>query len=95
VEISHRALRVRRRLKDRPLVILEHTQPRVQVARVIRPRLEFRHDAEIGAQEAASELGDKFFASPFGAILVIAGEIASNPVCWRRPVGGLLIFTQN
>ena len=58
MEISHRALRVRRRLEDCPLVILEHTQPRVKVAGVIGSGLELRHDAEIGAQEAAPELGD-------------------------------------
>ena len=54
-------------LKDRPLVILEYPQPRVQVAGVIRPRLELGHDAEIGAQEAAPELGNEFFAGTFGA----------------------------
>ena len=86
MEISHGALRVRRRLEDCPLVILEYTQPRVQVAGVIRPGFEFRHDAEIGAQEAAPDLGNEFFAGAFGAILMITREIASDAVRWRRPV---------
>ncbi len=86
MKISHRALRVGRRLEDRPPVALEHTQPLLEVARVIGPRLELRHDAEIGAQEAASELGNEFLARTFGAILVIAGKIASDAVRRRRPV---------
>ena len=72
VQVCHRALRVGRRLKDRPLVVFEHTQLRVKVACVIGSGLEFRHDAEIGAQEAAPELGNEFFAGTFGTILVIA-----------------------
>jgi hypothetical protein len=53
---------------------------------MIGPRLQLRHDTEIGAQEAAAELGDQLFAGAFGLILGIAGEIPTDPVLWRRPM---------
>lgn len=57
MQVGDRALRVRRRLKDRPLLIGKHFQPRRQVRRMIRPRLQLRDDSQIGAQEAAAEFG--------------------------------------
>lgn len=75
-----------RRLKDRPLVVLEDLEPGVEVAGVIRPGFQLGHYTKIGAQKATSEFGNEFFASAVGAILVITRKIASDPVRRRRPV---------
>jgi hypothetical protein len=40
---------------------------------MVGPGLELRHDAEIGAEEAAPELGDQLFARAFAAILGCSG----------------------
>jgi hypothetical protein len=39
---------------------------------MIRPRLEFRRDTEIGAEKAAPELGNEFFARALRPVLRIA-----------------------
>lgn len=51
-------LRVSSGREDRPLVVGEHLQPGIEIARMIRTRLELRHDTEIGGEKAAPELGD-------------------------------------
>lgn len=53
---------------------------------MIRPRLELRHDTEIGAEEATAELGNEFFARAFRSILRIPGQISSDAMFRRRPV---------
>jgi len=58
MQIGDSALRVGGGGEDRLSVVPKHCKPGLHVAGVIRARLELRHDAEIGAQEAASELGD-------------------------------------
>ncbi len=52
--------------------------------------LEFWRDAEIGAEEAAPELGDQLFACPLRAILGVAAEIASDPSSIGSPVYGFV-----
>lgn len=71
MQIGHRALCMGRRLKNRPLVTLEDIEPGLKVAGVIRPGLELRRDAEIGAEKTASEFGHELFACTFGAVLVV------------------------
>ena len=86
MKIGHGALRMRCRLKNRPLVVLKYTQPGLKVAGVVGPRFEFRNDAEIGAQKAAPEFGDEFLSGSFAAVFVIARKIATHAMRWRRPV---------
>ena len=81
---------MRRRLEDRPLVVGQHLQPRLQIGRMIRPRLELRRDAEIGAEEATAELGDQFFARAFGPVLRVAERSRPTRCSARRPVRRLM-----
>lgn len=53
---------------------------------MIGPRLEFGNDAEIGAEEAASQLGNEFFAGALGLVPGVAAQIPANPLGPRRPV---------
>jgi len=53
---------------------------------VIGTWLELRRDAEIGAQEATAELGDKFFARPFRPVLCIARQVTADAMLRRGPV---------
>lgn len=82
----NRALRMGSGREDRPLVVGKDFEPRGQVARMIGSGLEFWRDTKIGAEEAAPKLGDQFLACPFGAILGVAAEIASDPSRIRSPV---------
>ncbi|ANV23755.1 hypothetical protein BA939_07245 [Rhizobium sp. S41] len=72
-----------RRLKNRPLVVGQNGQPRLQVRSVIRTRLELRCDAEVRAEEAAAKF-DQFLESVFpgaegaGEIPVQTGRMASG-----------------
>src|ERR1700742_89770 len=49
VQEADSALSMRRRLENCPLVAGQHRQPGLQVGGVIRPRLQLRCDAQIGA----------------------------------------------
>lgn len=82
MQIGDGTLCMRCCLEDRAFVILEHAQPRLKVACVIGTRVEFRHDAKIGAQETASEFGDEFLACALGSILVISRQIAPDTMLW-------------
>ena len=53
---------------------------------MIQPRLEFRNDAEIGANERGSHFCDKFFLRSVTAILRVAAEIAADATRIRRPM---------
>ena len=81
-----RALRVRRRLEDGPVVVGENLDPGVDIARMVGARLQFGRDAEIGAEETTAEFGDEFFARALGLVFVIAAEIAVEPMRRRRPM---------
>ena len=76
--------------EDRPLVIGEDFEPRRQVSGMVGPGLEFRRDAEIGAEEAAPEFGDQLLARPLVAILGIAAEIAVDAVRPSGPMRGFV-----
>jgi hypothetical protein len=54
--IIRRALRMRRRAEDRPLVVFQHLQPRSDIGGVVLP--DFRGQIEIGAEEGAAKFGD-------------------------------------
>ena len=84
--IVDRTLRMSRSGKDEALLVLENFEPARQIARVIRPRLQFRDDAEVGRQKAATQIGDQLFVRSEGAILVIAGEIAIKPLFRADPM---------
>ena len=60
--------------------------PRRQVARVVLARFEFRRDAEVGAEEATPEFGNKLFARALGLVFGVAVEIAVEAMRSRRPV---------
>ena len=79
-------LSMRRRLEYRPLVVRENLEPRCDITRVILARLEFRRDAEVGAEEAASEFGNQFFARTLGLVFGVAAEVAVEALRSRRPV---------
>jgi len=51
---THRALSMRRRLEDGPLVVGKDRQPGLQVGRMIGSWLKLRRNAEIGAKEATA-----------------------------------------
>ena len=53
---------------------------------MILTRLEFRSDAEVGAEEAASEFGNQFFARTLGLVFGVAAEVAVEALRRRRPV---------
>ncbi|MDT4857946.1 hypothetical protein FQZ97_923910 [compost metagenome] len=53
---------------------------------MIRPRIELRRNAEIGAEEAAAKLGNEFLAGTFASIPGIAGKITADTAGRRRPV---------
>ena len=57
MQVGYRALRMSSRLEDRPLVVGQHLQPGLKIGGMIGPRLVFRCDAEIGAQEATAQFG--------------------------------------
>ena len=63
------------------------SQPRLYIAGVIVSRFEFRREAEVGAEEAASEFGDQFLAGPFGLVFGVATEVAIETLRRRSPVG--------
>ena len=50
------------------------------------PRFQFRHDAEIGAQETTSKLRDQFLACAVASVLVIVRQIPPHAMLRRRPV---------
>ncbi|MBP2236418.1 hypothetical protein J2Z31_002932 [Sinorhizobium kostiense] len=58
MKIGNGTLGMRRGVEDRPFVSGQDGEPGLKVGRVIRPRLEFRRDAEISAEEAAAKLGN-------------------------------------
>jgi len=80
-------LSMRRRLEYRPFVVREDLEPRCDITRVIFTRLEFRRDAEVGAEETASEFGNQFFARALGLVFGVAAEVAVEALGSRRPVG--------
>ncbi|GAA4158970.1 hypothetical protein GCM10023069_01480 [Shinella granuli] len=48
---------------------------------MIRPRLELRCDAEIGAEEAATELGNEFFAGAIRPVLrIVSIGVVTGPL---------------
>ena len=55
VQIGDSALRMCGGLEDRALIIYENAKPGIEVGGVVRPRLELRRDAEVGAEEAAPQ----------------------------------------
>lgn len=79
MEIVGGALRTSGRLKNRPLVLAQHIQPAIDIARAVGPRLEFRDDTQIGAEEGAAEFGSELFAGTLGTISVIPGQVAVKP----------------
>jgi hypothetical protein len=80
VQICNGALRMRGRLKNRPPVGAEYAQPGLKVRSMVRPRLEFGRDAEIGTKEAASELGDQLFPRSLGLVFVVTTEVSVQTV---------------
>lgn len=58
MQIGDRALCLGGGLKDEAVVVLQHRKPRCQIASMIRARLQFGHDAEVGRQKHRPELGD-------------------------------------
>lgn len=90
MQIGDGALRMCRRLENRPAVAVEELQPRGHVACVIRPRLQLGHDAEICAKETGANVGTQFFSGALGAILVIAAEIPVQPVACAGPMRYLM-----
>ena len=84
---GHGALRMRGRREDRPLVLGQHLEPGIEIAGMIRPRLELRCDAEIGTEEAASQLGDEFLAGALAPVLAVAAEIAVQAMLCPDPMG--------
>ena len=79
-------LRMRCGLEYRSLVAGENRYPRRQVARVVLARLEFRRDAEVGAEEAAPEFGNQFLTRTLGLVFGVAAEVAIEPAWPSRPV---------
>ena len=57
---------------------------------MIRPRLQFRDDPEIGAEETCPYVGTKLFARAIRAILMVAAEISVQPMACADPVGDLV-----
>ena len=57
---------------------------------MICARLELRHDAEVRAEEACAEFGDKFFPGALAAVLRISAEVAIDTMRGRRPVHALV-----
>ena len=57
---------------------------------MIRPRLKFRRDPEIRAEEATPEFGNQLFARAFAPILAVTAEIAINAVGGSGPMHGLM-----
>ena len=86
MEIGDGPLRMRGGLENCTAVTFKQLQPRSHIACVIGSRLQFRHDAKIGAKETGSDVCTKLFARAIGAILVIAAEIAIQPVGCADPV---------
>ena len=80
-------MRMRGGREDEPLLVGEHLEPGLEVTGVVRPRLELRHDAEVRAEVHRPQFGDQFLAAAFAPILVVAAEIAVDPVGRSRPVG--------
>lgn len=87
MKIGSGALRMRRSLENRPLVVGEHGEPGLKVRGVIRPGLQFRRYPQIGAEEAAPKLGDQLFASALAAILRITTEVTTDAMLGRGPMG--------
>jgi hypothetical protein len=86
MQIGDSPLGMGRRREDCPSIIAEHLQPGLKVGSMIPTGLQFRHDAEIRAEEAAPKLGDQFLACPLAPILGIAAEIPVDPMGRRSPV---------
>ena len=61
-------------------------EPRCDIASLILTRLEFRRDAEVGAEEAASEFRNQFFERTLGLVFDVAAEVAVEAMRSRRPV---------
>lgn len=86
VKIANGTLSMRRGLEDGSLVARKNGEPGLKVRRMIRPRLELRRNAEIGAEEAAAKLGDEFLAGALASISRIPGKIPADAAGWRRPM---------
>lgn len=86
VQVGRCALSVRGGRENEALLVGEHLEPGREVTGVVRPGLELRYDAEIGAEENRPQFGDQLLATAFATILVVAAEIAVDPVGRSCPV---------
>lgn len=57
---------------------------------MIRPRLKFRRDTKVSAEEATAKFGNEFFPRPLRPVLGIARQVTSHAMFCRRPVGRLM-----
>ena len=71
------ALGITRGGEDRPLVVLEHAQPILDIAGVILARL--RRQTKVGGQKSASEFGHKFFGGGAFISPTLAPEFTIEP----------------
>jgi hypothetical protein len=91
VQIGDGTLRVGRGLEDRLPVALQDGKPRLDVAGMVGARLHFGNDAEIRAEEAGADVGDKFLAGALGEILVVAAEVTVEPMARARPMDAFVL----
>ena len=90
VQIIDGALRVGGGGEDRALVFLQHLEPVPQIGGVVVSRL--RRDAEVGAEESGSQLGNQFLAGvgviakPFAQDTRQAATRASSSALARAPL---------
>lgn len=75
VQIGDRALSVRSRREDKPLLIRQHFEPGCEITRMIGARLELWDNTEIGAEETCPKVGNQFLTRAIAAILVVAAEV--------------------
>src|SRR6202035_4703626 len=84
VQEIRRALRVRCRAEYRPLVVLQHLDPRRDIGGVVFANL--RREFEVGTKESGTELGDKlldgvaFIAEPLAAEVAVKARRVARPV---------------
>jgi hypothetical protein len=87
VQIIRGALRMGGGAEYRPLVILQHRDPRCDIGGVIFPKL--RREFEIGAKKRCAKLGDKLLDGVTFIAETLAAEIAVEP---RRVTSPMTTF---
>jgi hypothetical protein len=85
VQVIHGALRVGGGAEYRPLVVLQHRDPRCDIGGVIL--LDFRRELEVGAKERRAKLGDKLLNGVAFIAETMAAEIAVKARRMTREVG--------